>query len=118
YQSYDENRGLFTKLLSVELVSRTFLFIGFSFNDPNLDRILSIAKSSLNSRTLPRHYCFMRKVQITDYVGDQEKQSDDAFEKFIRDKNYQELRIKDMANYGIYTILIDDFKQITWMLKF
>ncbi len=118
YQRYDENRRLFTKLLSVELVSRTFLFIGFSFNDPNLERILSIAKSSLNSRTLPRHYCFMRKVQITDYSADQENRTGDAFEKFIREKNYQELRIKDMANYGIYTILIDDFKQITLMLKY
>ena len=118
YQRYDDNRQLFTKLLSVELVSRTFLFIGFSFNDPNLERILSIAKSSLNSRTLPRHYCFMRKVQITDYGTDEEIQTGDAFEKFIQANNYQKLRIKDMANYGIYTILIDNFEQITGMLKY
>ncbi len=118
YQRYDDNRQLFTKLLSVELVSRTFLFIGFSFNDPNLERILSIAKSSLNSRTLPRHYCFMRKVQITDYGTDEEIQTSDAFEKFIQANNYQKLRIKDMANYGIYTILIDNFEQITGMLKY
>lgn len=118
YQRYDESRQLFTKLLSVELVSRTFLFIGFSFNDPNLERILSIAKNSLNSRTMPRHYCFMRKVQITDYDANQENQVKDVFEKYLQDKNYQELRIKDMANYGIYTILIDDFKQITLMLEY
>lgn len=39
YQKYDEKRNLFTRLLSVELVRRTFLFIGFSFNAPNLERI-------------------------------------------------------------------------------
>lgn len=30
YQNYDSTRGVFTKLLSVELIRRTFLFIGFS----------------------------------------------------------------------------------------
>lgn len=118
YQSYDEKRQLFTKLLSVELVRRTFLFIGFSFNDPNLERILSIAKNSLNSRSLPTHYCFMRKVQVADYLNDKNKISEEAIEKYIQDKNYQELRIRDMRNYGIYTILVDDFSQITLMLQY
>lgn len=118
YQRYDESRQLFTRLLSVELVSRTFLFIGFSFNDPNLERILSIAKSSLNSKTLPKHYCFMRKVQISDYCDDKGVITGEMLEKFVQDKNYQELRIKDMANYGIYTILIGSFHQITLMLQY
>lgn len=118
YQSYDEKRQLFTKLLSIELVRRTFLFIGFSFNDPNLERILSIAKNSLNSKSLPTHYCFMRKVQVLDYLNDTNKISDEAVEKYIQDKNYQELRIRDMRNYGIYTILVDDFAQITMMLQY
>lgn len=118
YQKYDEKRQLFTKLLSVELVRRTFLFIGFSFNDPNLERILSIAKNSLNSKSLPKHYCFMRKVQIIDYLNSENVITDDALEKYIQDKNYQELRIEDMTRYGIYTILVDDFNQITLMLQF
>jgi hypothetical protein len=118
YQNYDEKRKLFTKLLSVELVRKTFLFIGFSFNDPNLERILSIAKNSLNSKSLPKHYCFMRKVQVIDYLNEKNKISENALEKYIQDKNYQELRINDMTNYGIYTILVDDFKQITLMLQY
>lgn len=118
YQSYDEKRQLFTKLLSVELVRRTFLFIGFSFNDPNLERILSIAKNSLNSKSLPTHYCFMRKVQIADYLNSKNKINDESIKKYIQDKQYQQLRIRDMRNYGIYTILIDDFKQITLMLQY
>ncbi|MFR2076928.1 MAG: hypothetical protein ACLS3Q_04790 [Lachnospira sp.] len=32
------------KVLAVELVRKTFLFIGFSFHDSNLERIISIAK--------------------------------------------------------------------------
>lgn len=118
YQNYDEKRNLFTKLLSVELIRKTFLFIGFSFNDPNLERILSIAKNSLNNKVMPKHYCFMRKVQVIDYLNDKNKISESALERYIQDKNYQELRIKDMEIYGIYTILIDDFKQITLMLQY
>jgi hypothetical protein len=118
YQKYDEKRELFTKLLSVELVRKTFLFIGFSFNDPNLERILSIAKYSLKSNSLPKHYCFMRKVQVIDYLNDKNRFSETALEKYIQDKKYQELRISDMTHYGIYTILVDDFEQITLMLQY
>ena len=118
YQKYDDKRKLFTRLLSVELVRRTFVFIGFSFNDPNLERILSIAKNTLNSKSLPQHYCFLRKVQVIDYLDDENIITDEALEKYIQDKNYQELRIRDMRNYGIYTILVDDFKQITIMLQY
>lgn len=118
YQKYDDKRKLFTRLLSVELVRRTFVFIGFSFNDPNLERILSIAKNTLNSKSLPKHYCFMRKVQVIDYLDDENVITKDALERYIQDKNYQELRINDMRKYGIYTILVDDFKQITIMLQY
>ncbi|WP_270645517.1 SIR2 family protein [Merdimonas faecis] len=118
YQKYDDNRKLFTRLLSVELVRRTFVFIGFSFNDPNLERILSIAKNTLNSKSLPKHYCFMRKVQIIDYLDNNNLITNEALERYIQDKNYQELRIDDMRKYGIYTILVDDFKQITIMLQY
>lgn len=118
YQKYDDKRKLFTRLLSVELVRRTFIFIGFSFNDPNLERILSIAKNTLNSKSLPKHYCFMRKVQVIDYLDDENVITKDNLERYIQDKNYQELRINDMRHYGIYTILVDDFKQITIMLQY
>lgn len=118
YQTYDEKRKLFTKLLSVELVRRTFVFIGFSFNDPNLERILSIAKNTLNSKSLPKHYCFLRKVQVIDYLNHENVLTENALGRYIQDKNYQELRIDDMRKYGIYTILVDDFRQITIMLQY
>ena len=118
YQTYDEKRKLFTKLLSVELVRRTFVFIGFSFNDPNLERILSIAKNTLNSKSLPKHYCFLRKVQVIDYLNHENVLTENALERYIQDRNYQELRINAMTKYGIYAILVDDFQQITIMLQY
>ena len=118
YQNYDSTRGVFTKLLSVELIRRTFLFIGFSFNDPNMERILSIAKHSLKGKSPQTHYCFMRKIQLTDYLDEKNKLNHENIKKYIQDKNYQELRINAMAKYGILTILVNDYEEITLMLRY
>jgi len=40
YEAYDSKRHLFSMALQGDLVSKTFLFIGFSFSDPNLSYIL------------------------------------------------------------------------------
>lgn len=109
YETYDKKRDVFSKALFTELISNTFLFIGFSFSDPNLERILSIVKHTFdNDEGHPRnHYCFMRRVQEKDYLANPNK------EQFKQDKNYQRLRIREMRTYGIQTILIDDFSQIS-----
>jgi hypothetical protein len=41
YESYHVKMDQFITALSGDLVSKTFIFIGFSFSDPNLDYILS-----------------------------------------------------------------------------
>lgn len=41
YECYNDTRQLFSTTLQGDLVSKTFLFIGFSFEDPNLNYILS-----------------------------------------------------------------------------
>lgn len=118
YQSYDLERNVFTKLLSVELIRKTFIFIGFSFNDPNMERILSIAKQSLKGKAPQTHYCFMRKVQLMDYLDEKNKLNRERIKQYIQDKNYQELRIAAMAKDGILTILINSYDEITLMLQY
>lgn len=116
YQNYDVDRGIFTRLLSVELIRKSFVFIGFSFNDPNLERILSIAKQTLQGKSPQTHYCFMRKVQLIDYLNENNRLETHNIEKYIRDYNYQKLRCNSMVKYGIQTILINDYDEITLML--
>ena len=66
YENYNNKRQLFTTALQGDLVSKTMLFIGFSFDDPNLEYILSRIRILLgqNQRT---HYCFMKQVQRDDF---------------------------------------------------
>lgn len=117
YELYDEERSLFTQALTVDLMINTFLFIGFSFSDPNLDRIMAIVRK-MNKRSTPKlHYCFMRTVRLEDYMHDSQI-SDADLKQYEQDKNMQELKLKDMVAYGIQPILVENFEQITLMLKY
>ena len=109
YEVYDMKREVFTKALSVELITNTFLFIGFSFSDPNLERILNVVKHTFDEKHQKIHYCFMRKVQKDDY---------DNLEKYGQDINYQSLRVEEMRRCGIETILLDEFSQIDLCLSY
>jgi hypothetical protein len=41
YERYSTDRGAFITALAGDLVSKTFLFLGFSFTDPNLEHVLT-----------------------------------------------------------------------------
>ncbi len=107
YENYNENRQLFTTALQGDLVSNTFLFIGFSFEDPNLDYILSRIKILLGTNKR-EHYCFFKTVNKDDYNID---------EDFHYSKIKQELKIKDLKRFGIQALLIDTYSEITEVLE-
>jgi hypothetical protein len=104
YERYHQTHAGFITLLGGDLISKTFLFLGFSFTDPNLDYVLS----RLHTATLGTHYCFMKAE--TGEAGDE---ADDIAYKRRR----QELRIADLRRYGINTMLVDDYKDIAEILK-
>ncbi len=107
YEHYSRDRQLFSTALQGDLVSKTFLFAGFSFTDPNLDHVMSRVRVLLgqNVRT---HYCLMRRVQRSDFTK-------------AKDATYaaakQELQLKDLRRYGIIGILVDEYAQYTKVLQ-
>lgn len=107
YEGYNEKRPLFTTTLQGDLVSKTFLFIGFSFDDPNLEYILSRIRILLGQNQRD-HYCFFKKVNRKDFKTD-------------ADFNYAEiqhqLKIKDLKRYSINALLINDYPEITAVLS-
>jgi len=103
YEQYHRTHAPFVTALMGDLVSKTFLFVGFSFTDPNLDYILS----RLHAGTKRDHYCFMRKDHIAP--------SDDSdMQKYKKRK--QDLRVDDLKRYGIQTLLIDEYDEIPKIL--
>ena len=89
-----------------DLVAKMFLFLGFSFTDPNLDYILSRVRVSLHGK--PRdHYCIFRKCNRASFPDD------DAF-RYSELK--QQLAINDLKRFGVQTLLVDDYDDITVLL--
>ena len=55
YELYDVYRSVFSKGLVMELITKTVLFIGFGFADPNLDRFISIVRHTFEKYSPPTH---------------------------------------------------------------
>lgn len=104
YERYYKTHEPFVTALSGDLVSKTFLFIGFSFTDPNLDYVLS----RLHTATKRNHYCFMKRETSLP--------SDDNEIKIYKHRK-QELRVDDLKRFGIQTLLIDDYSEIPLILS-
>lgn len=118
YESYSRKREPFITKLKGELLSNMFLFIGFSFEDPNLEQILSkIRVDLIEEQDAPKtHYCFFKKVNPSeDYYKLNNGEYDN--EAYQYDLIKQELKIKDLKRYGIQTVLVDDYPDITDILK-
>lgn len=115
YESYNDKKELFSTALRGDLLSKTFLFIGFSFDDPNLEYILSRIKILLKDNT-PTHYCFFREVAESDF-NDPDKSEEQNKEDYLYAKIKQELKIEDLRRYGIHAILIKKYSDITSILS-
>lgn len=107
YEYYYKTHEHFITQLSSDLISKTFLFIGFSFTDPNLDYVLSRLNTQFGENNR-QHYCFIKKQNRSDYADD---------EIFKYNLRKQELMIGDLKRYKIKALLVDDFSEITAILK-
>ncbi|MDQ1351477.1 MAG: hypothetical protein QG657_1779 [Acidobacteriota bacterium] len=108
YETFHLSRGFFTEMLKGDLIAKTFLFLGFSFTDPNIDFILSRIRPLLG-QNVKTHYCIMRQPQKCGNKGAAKADYEYECRKLA-------LRIEDLKRYGIQTLLIDDFGQITEIL--
>lgn len=107
YESYHVRMQPFINALSGDLVSKTFLFLGFSFTDPNLDYILSRVRIAY-STDQRQHYCIQRIVVAE--PGEAQAETE------YRERK-QKLFIQDLLRFGIKTILVSDYSEITDILR-
>lgn len=109
YEQYHTTHEPFINALAGELTTKTFLFIGFSFTDPNLDYVLSRLNYRF-SKQQRQHYCFVKKHQLNDSQNPDQATLDYNIRR-------QSLTINDLKRYGIKSLLIDDYPDITRILK-
>jgi len=109
YERYFSDKAPFVTALSGDLVSKLFVFIGFSFTDPNLDYIFSRVKFYMKGADR-HHYYFIKKAEKND-----PDIKTDADLEYKRRK--QELFIQDLRRFKLQPIFIDTYAEITEILR-
>lgn len=109
YEDYELRRALFSVQLKGDLVSKTFLFVGFSFTDPNIDYVLSRIRL-LMGENQRMHFCIMRRPEPATGRGRAKAQRE-------YDARRMNLRIGDLKRYNIQAVLVDDYAEITSLFE-
>jgi hypothetical protein len=107
YETFMEKRGLFSTALQGDLLSKTFLFIGFSFSDPNLGYVLGRIRTLFGSDRR-EHYALMRRVQAADFSTNDEH---------IYARTRQEIQARDLKRYGIQCVFTASYGEYTDVLR-
>lgn len=103
YEAFERNHAQFINALNGDLINKTFVFIGYSFNDPELFNILKSIKLTFdkNQRT---QYAILKRPVSKEFENEEDY-------KYAKIK--QELKVTDLKRYGIETIEIDDYNEIS-----
>lgn len=107
FERYEKDRGAFINALAGDLVSKTFLFLGFSFTDPNLAHVLTRVRLTF-ANNQRRHYAVFKSR--TRQAGE----SEGEFDHF---RLRQGLVIEDLRRFNVRVLSVDDYSEITDFLR-
>lgn len=108
YEEFAYRHEILLSQLKGEMCAKSFLFLGYSFSDTDINHILTRIRLFYKGELPQRHFCILPNVQ---------KDTEETDEDFEYRKCRFEHHIKDLQSYGINTVLVDDFAEITDMLK-
>ncbi len=120
YECYEVERQAFTVQLLSDLLSKKFLFLGFSFTDPNIEYTFNRLRRLLNPYRKDQsynreHYCILKQPTPEDFAdlpgtdADRERALQVAAKRF-------EYRVEDLKNYGIQTVAIERYPEVKEIL--
>lgn len=101
FETYATDHPLFWADLTASFLTSTFLFLGFSFDDPNVEVLLRLSRTIRPEIRRSPHYAIMRRPPAIEGA--------DA----VRG---HELRVGDLERAGIFVIEIDEFAEIDELL--
>jgi hypothetical protein len=107
YERYHHSHGPFITALAGDLVERTFLFLGFSFSDPNLDYVLGRIRARFENNQR-QHFCIAKH---------RTKLPGEGYNDFQYAKNKQLLITQDLMRFNIKTIFVDEYPLVTEILR-
>jgi hypothetical protein len=108
YETYSFTRQAFSTTLEADLLTKTFLFLGFSFTDPNLDYVLARIRGLLGDHQR-EHFCVMCPPRREGGQGGNKAEWEYEWRKF-------DLRVADLKRYSIQTVVIEDHADIPKIL--
>jgi hypothetical protein len=98
YEAYEHDFPRIWSMLRSTYLTRTFLFLGFSFQDPNVEILLRLSRT-LFDQGAPEHFTVLRSP------------SDPA------DIKLHDLKVRDLERSGIAVCEISDFREIEPLLE-
>ena len=110
YESYDSKRSFFSDILKGDLIGKTFLFLGFSFSDPNIDHIFGCVRALLGTNQR-EHFCVMRRSPRPSRMHGKQKAD------FEYERRKADLQHADLLRLGIETLWIDEYDHLEPLLR-
>lgn len=107
YEAYFQEREAFVTALTGDLISKTMLFVGFSFTDPNIDYVMSRIRVALRGQP-KQHYCILRR---------EKRRAREKLANFEYRQRQQNYFIKDLARIGIHALMVDEYSDVTRILR-
>jgi hypothetical protein len=107
YEIYRRERQGFHQLLMGNLISKHFLFLGFSFTDPNLSYVFGLIREAFHGETLPDHYAIVRRPKRNKGLSPK---------TYSYTLNRHGLWVEDLKRYGINCIEVDEYAEMEGLL--
>lgn len=106
YEKYGREREPFITALAGDLVKKTFLFLGFSFTDPNLEHVLAQVRLNFSVDQRQHYAIFRSRPRLTG-------ESDHDFKHHTARQRHV---IEDLKRFNVKVTLVDEYSEITDVL--
>jgi len=105
YENYPWTHPRFWALLQAQFLTRSFLFLGFSFTDPNMEIVFRLVR--IHAADAKReHYAVLKRPESTG-----------ATDNDAKAQRLFELRVQDLNRVGVQVLVIEAHEEVESLLQ-